>query len=157
MKPILVELLKLAALCAAILAISCCLILCDAEGAEREAVVDAIVTEAMAQDFDPTTALAIALVESDLNVNAVGAIGEVGIFQLRPEFHDVRPGDYRHNARVAIKYLKRVQALCSADYGDAWYLCYQHGPNKRLTAPLEAPYYNKVQRMKRELAPHAND
>lgn len=46
-----------------------------------------IMTISLQMGFDPNMAIAIAQYESSLNPKAVGAIGEVGLFQLRPEFY----------------------------------------------------------------------
>lgn len=98
---------------------------------------------------DPQLAVAIAVVESGMNPEARGALGEVGLFQLRPEFHPVVEGDPSHNIKVAIRYLAYVKERCAPIYGDAWFICYNTGPHRkeRLTRPHEFPYYKKVRRI----------
>lgn len=44
-----------------------------------------IVSISLSMGFDPNIALSVAKVESKLNPSAVGKIGEIGLFQLRPE------------------------------------------------------------------------
>jgi soluble lytic murein transglycosylase-like protein len=87
--------------------------------------------------------LAIATVESRLNPNAIGAIGEIGLFQLRPEFHSVKRGEIDHNINVATRYLAKLQKQC-AHYGDAFFVCFNYGPGRRLKRPKQFPYYIKV-------------
>lgn len=50
------------------------------------AIATMIVTISISMGFDPNVALSVAMTESTLNPNAIGGIGEVGLFQLRPEF-----------------------------------------------------------------------
>lgn len=45
-----------------------------------------IVTISVSMGFDPNVALSVAMTESRLNPDAIGGIGEVGLFQLRPEY-----------------------------------------------------------------------
>lgn len=40
---------------------------------------------------DPLLLQAIAKVESSFNPKARGKIGEIGLFQIRPEYHPIRP------------------------------------------------------------------
>ncbi|MEK2647336.1 transglycosylase SLT domain-containing protein [Bdellovibrio sp. BCCA] len=49
-------------------------------------VATMIVTISISMGFDPNVALSVAMTESTLNPNAIGTIGEVGLFQLRPEY-----------------------------------------------------------------------
>jgi hypothetical protein len=100
---------------------------------------------------DPDLALAIARVESGLNYKAVGRLGEVGLFQLRPEYHTAELGDIEQNIDTAVRYLATVRERCKADYGNAWFVCFNHGPNKRLKDPHNFSYYLKVERERQML------
>jgi soluble lytic murein transglycosylase-like protein len=101
--------------------------------------------EAIAHGLDPVLVLSIAEVESRFNPNAVGSLGELGLLQLRPEFHPVVKGDTRHNIRVGVRYLASIKSRCSLKYGDAWFVCFNRGEyRKALKAPREFPYYKKV-------------
>lgn len=102
-----------------------------------------IVQEAKRNGIDPSLALAIAEVESRFNPHAVGSIGEIGLFQLRPEFHPVVPGRVRHNIRVATQYLAQLKRQC-AHYGEAYFVCFNYGPSRKLKYPQLFPYYSKV-------------
>ena len=96
-------------------------------------------------NLDPKLLTAIAEVESKFNSHAVGDLGELGLFQLRPEFHPtVKEGDDRSNIEAAAKYLAYVKDRCEPTYGDAWFVCFNHGQNKRLLAPKVSTYYKRV-------------
>ncbi len=98
------------------------------------------------EGVDPNLAVAIARVESGLNPKKIGRIGEVGLFQLRPEFHKVKRGDVKANIRTAMKYLREVKRFCEPTYKDAWFICYNVGPNykKRILYPRLFKYYVQV-------------
>jgi soluble lytic murein transglycosylase-like protein len=103
---------------------------------------------------DPALVLAIMKVESNFNPDARGSVGEVGLMQLHPRFHAVYPGEIERNIDTGVAYLARLKTLCKKDYGDAWFVCYNTGANRRIKAPYQFPYYKKVQEAKREVAPY---
>lgn len=109
-------------------------------------IAEVIRCTAAQEGVDPELALAIARVESGLNVGARGKLGEIGVYQLRPEFHRVRCGDYLSNVRTGIRYLRSIQVTCSRKYGQAWFICYNVGPNygKQIRYPTKFPYYTRV-------------
>ena len=132
--------------CLIILCIHLMFLLCvlDLAQAQTKKEIERIIREvAEAKGFDPDLAVAIAIVESGLNPNAVGALGEIGVFQLRPEFHDVHPGNVRRNVETAIQYLIWLQTRCK-DYGEAFFICFNHGPNRRVRDPIRFSYYLRV-------------
>jgi soluble lytic murein transglycosylase-like protein len=102
--------------------------------------------KAVKYGVDPKLAVAIAKTESSLNPNAIGQLGEVGLFQLRPEFHDVRKGDIKHNITISMKYLSYLEKRCKPKYNDAWFVCFNTGANRRnpIKNPTEFKYYKKV-------------
>lgn len=126
-----------------ILCLLAALILDKANAETREEIEQQIVKTAVENNVDPTLALAIAEVESKFNVNAVGTRGELGLFQLRPEFHSVIKGATRNNIVVGIKYIALLQRKCKR-YGDAFFVCFNYGPNRRLSNPRHVAYYHKV-------------
>jgi hypothetical protein len=109
----------------------------------REDIEKKIERAALTHGIDPALALAIATVESNLNPEAVGSLGEIGIFQLRPEFHSVVPGQVDHNIEVAVRYLADLKRRC-AHYGEAFFVCFNYGTARRLKYPELFPYYRKV-------------
>ena len=90
--------------------------------------------------------LAIAKVESNFKVNAVGAShGEVGLMQLRPNFFPSAIFDVKTNMRIAARHLSQIRAQCQKKYGDAWWVCYNIGHNRPAALNAKAvPYYKKV-------------
>ncbi len=110
----------------------------------RTEIEKIIVNSARAHKINPDLALAIAEVESRFNPQAVGLVGEVGIFQLRPEYHHVSRGNVNRNVDVAMKYLAQLKHECR-QYGDAYFVCFNYGPKRKLKHPRLFPYYKKVQ------------
>lgn len=102
-----------------------------------------IVNTALKYGVEPELALAIANVESRMNPSAVGSLGEIGIYQLRPEYHDVKHGNTYHNIDVAIKYLAFLKSKCSR-FGEAYFICYNNGPYRSPKHPTQFPYYKRV-------------
>jgi len=96
--------------------------------------------------IDPDFAVALATVESGLNPNAVGKLGELGLFQLRREYHDVHPGQTDHNIAVAMNYLSELHTKWAPTMGDSWFVLFNWGPANRPKRPRETAYYKKVMR-----------
>lgn len=111
---------------------------------DRELIVKNIQTQAVEVGVDPDLAVAIATVESRLNPNAIGSLGEVGLFQLRPEYHDIKSKDPSHNTLVALRYLKSLKDRFGVKYGAAWFVIYNYGPSNRPSRPSDTRYFKKV-------------
>lgn len=85
-----------------------------------------IIAEALRQGFDPNIALAVAKTESSFRPAVVGRAGEVGLYQIRPEFSSISRielFDPAKNAREGIKQLKYWQIRC----GNRYLACYNGG------------------------------
>jgi soluble lytic murein transglycosylase-like protein len=106
-------------------------------------IVTQIRVIALEHGVDPDLAVAIATVESRIEPNTVGLKGEIGLFQLRPEYHPVVKGDVLNNIRTAIRYLAELKVSC-ASYGEAYFVCYNYGPSRKLNHPTLFPYYKRV-------------
>lgn len=130
----------------AILTIACIIASENSNAQTRGELVQKIRTSAIHHGVDPDLAVAIAEVESGLNPHAVGSMGEIGVFQLRPEFHPVSRKSQTHNIDVALRYLARLQHECSM-YGDAYFVCFNYGQARKLKYPRLFPYYRKVKAM----------
>jgi soluble lytic murein transglycosylase-like protein len=118
--------------------------------------------EALKQKVDPNLALAIVEAESGFNQAARGSRGEIGLLQLRPEFHGSQILTVAGNIRIGVRYLAECQRACSARYGDAAFVCYNRGPAAPTVEPKSTPYYQKVialyrrnvEQTKRAVAPY---
>lgn len=114
----------------------------------NEVVTQLIVSEARKQGVNPNLALAVAIVESNLNQEARGSANEIGIYQLHPKYHVNTPAIHTPNGNVAagISYLRRVLAICTPKYGDAAFVCFNSGPYQRLPYKdvRATDYYKKV-------------
>lgn len=88
---------------------------------------------------------AIAKVESQLKPHAVGSShGEIGLMQLRPKYFPDASFDPYKNMEMATRYLVKLKRVCTQKYGDAWFVCYNVGPNKKLANAKQFKYYKKV-------------
>lgn len=114
---------------------------CYAQG-----IIESIIKEAKLAGVDPYLAVAIARTESSLNPNAIGKHGEIGLFQLRPEYHDIKHASANTRIKIAMKYLAYLKTRCYSKYGNAWFICYNTGPNRShvIQDPEMFPYYTKV-------------
>lgn len=98
--------------------------------------------------LDCNTVLAIAHVESSLNPNAVGrSHGEVGLFQLRPEFHKCAKFEPATNTRCAISYLRKLKKR----HGSCYVTYYNTGSNSGIKYPCLHKYYKKVTKVYKKL------
>lgn len=88
-----------------------------------------IIAEALRQGFDPNIALAVAKTESSFRPAVVGKVGEIGLFQIRPEFSQVartKLFDPTTNAREGIRMLKYWQLRC----GEHYLACFNGGASR---------------------------
>jgi hypothetical protein len=97
-------------------------------------------------NINPRLILAVIEVESRYQVDAVGAThGEIGLMQLRPEFHECASFDVQANVECGTRYLAELRAFCKEDCGRlGWVALYNTGPRK--TANRNGDYYRKVMR-----------
>lgn len=95
--------------------------------AASELVKTKIGVVARDQGVDPLLLQAIAFVESSYNPKAIGKLGELGLFQLRPEFHEIKPNmTTKQQTLVAIKYIKKLKSQC----GEKFLQCWNMGPRR---------------------------
>lgn len=134
------------------IAIGLASIVSNAQGISQVEIIRQVALE---EGFDVNLAVAIATVESRLNPAVVGTQGEIGVFQLKPNYHAVVNGyDTRTNARVAIRYLKMIQSRFEPKWGSAWFIAYNVGPyyKKTIKHPELFPYFLRVNEAKLNLA-----
>lgn len=107
-------------------------------------VIELITAEARRQHFDPEIAIAVAVVESGLNQNAIGKAGEIGIYQILPRIY---PGanlfDLQTNIRLGIEHLKYWKRNCPTVKGIQFVNCYNSG-FRHPKYPNLRPYVKKV-------------
>ncbi len=101
--------------------------------------------------IDPHIALAVAKVESNFNPNIVGSIGEIGLFQVRPEYVKGFTRDELFNPHtniiVGINKIKEVQNACRHVGSNIDYIvCYNVGVTggKRMRNPRRFSYMKKI-------------
>lgn len=91
--------------------------------------------------------LAVAKVESNLNHSVVGADGEVGIFQIKPQYYKkIKLTKLEDNIKYGIKHLAEAKKYCKHQVDYTFVLCYNLGVEgaKRVRYPKLFPYYKKV-------------
>lgn len=95
---------------------------------------------------DSKLAVAVAKHESNLNSNATGALKEVGLFQLRPEFVKEYSRkelyDPRINIMVGVKRLAETKKKCKHKGKYEFLVCYNCGVSKgnKIKFPKQFPY-----------------
>lgn len=104
-----------------------------------------IAAESVRQGIDPRIPLAIAKVESNYNPLAVGPVGELGVFQIRPrvEADFTRLLDPKYNIREGIRQLKWWAANCPIPDKSLFFICFNNGFRKP-KYPTLLPYYRRV-------------
>lgn len=96
--------------------------------------------------IEPELILAIIKVESNFNQYAVGKTHkERGLMQLRPTFHKAS-FNIEENLEEGVAYLQQMKRRCSKKYGEAWWVCFNHGANKTLDFVKDSNYYQKVRK-----------
>lgn len=108
--------------------------------------------------LDPNVALSVAEVESNLNPEVVGSLGEVGVFQIRPEFYTMfsrkQLMSTETNVMLGVKLLAGYKNTCFHKEDVTYLICYNYGPAnaKRVKHPHLFPYVKKVkEKMRRRL------
>lgn len=118
-------------------------------------IIKMIVLYSHIYGVNPNVSVAVAMVESNLNPNAIGITKDLGIFQLNPssfpQFTKKQLLNPKTNIMVGIKYLAKLQKECNHKGELEWLVCYNLGPNgaKKVKHPRLWPYLKKV---KREIA-----
>lgn len=98
----------------------------------------------LAANFNPAIAIAVAERESNLNNEAIGALGEVGLFQIRPEFVSISNKDLKNidiNIKTGILLLKEAKEKCIHKKNNEWLVCFNMGVTKGNT--IKHPELNR--------------
>lgn len=110
----------------------------------RIAIRNTAVITATKYGVDPILVLAIIQVESKGNPKATGGLGEIGLMQLRPEFHSGVTYEIGNNIRYGVRYLAHIKDRCPNRNDLEWITCYNKGTAKRLKHPTYNRYYKRV-------------
>lgn len=106
--------------------------------------------------LDPNVALSVAEVESNFNPKVVGSLGEVGIFQIRPEFYKMfsrkQLMSTETNVMLGVKLLASYKNSCYHKEDITYLICYNYGPAnaKKVRYPHLFPYVKKVKEKMRK-------
>ena len=114
---------------------------------ERQGYIDIVRREASVRGLPPEVAEAVAHVETGFRPDAVGAVGEIGLMQIRPATaemlgHDggaLALFDPATNARFAVRYLATAWKLAGGDLCRAL-MKYRAGHGAEVMSPLSANY-----------------
>lgn len=102
-----------------------------------------IAQEAVSQGVHPKVAIAVGKVESGLNMKARGPFGEIGIFQIRPEYTTANIYNLKGNIKEGVRQLAYWQQHCPVKDSISWVSCYNQGSRKP-KHPMLFPYVKKV-------------
>ena len=115
-------------------------------------VVSIIVALAPIFGIDPKVAVAVATVESQLNPNAKGSSGEIGLFQIMPNIAKKKGFTPKQlytpvlNVYFGLQMLQDAKRTCVHQNGNDWLVCYNYGQKNAKTVhyPHKFPYVKKV-------------
>jgi hypothetical protein len=108
-----------------------------------DGVITIIAMEAITQGLDPAVAIAVARVESSLRPNARGKYGEVGLFQIMPQYATPASYTVEGNVRDGVSTLIYWREHCPVKSGIDWVSCYNQGA-RHPKYPHLLPYVKKV-------------
>jgi soluble lytic murein transglycosylase-like protein len=116
----------------------------------KEAIIALIIAYSKIFGVDPQVAISVAEVESKFNVSAVGGLGEVGLFQIRPEFYPMFTRKQlaipETNIMLGVQKIALYQKTCFHKNDINFLICYNYGPAnaKKVKYPHLFPYIKKV-------------
>lgn len=115
-----------------------------------DTIIGLIMALAPVVGVDPSVALAVARVESSLDPQAIGQDGEIGLYQLMPQYvpgyTEKQLRDPVVNIYIGLRRLKESKDTCVHRKGINYLVCYNYGPTnaKRIKYPSKFPYVRKV-------------
>jgi hypothetical protein len=117
-------------------------------------IISLIVAGAQERGIDPDLALAIATVESNINQYAIGPVGEVGVFQLRPEFYlngETNP-QIRDYLKTSLDLMKNKQNHCGKKLlPTCWNVGIKKAKELGYERAVNGPYNKKIRRALEEI------
>lgn len=121
-------------------------------------IINTIIFFSNLYGLDPNISMAVAKVESQINPEAMGSLGELNIFQVRPEFTYYSKTALKSNIGIMVGIQKLIEArdTCIHKNDINWLVCYNYGSEnaKKVKFPHLFPYVKKV---KKELERIKND
>lgn len=115
----------------------------------NQVIISLIMSLAPHFDITPEVAISVAKVESSLNPNAIGPVGEVGLFQVRPEYSKYTAEELKNpavNVLEGLRILSESKRRCKHKESKTWLNCFNLGVTggSKLKHPKLFPYYVKV-------------
>ena len=112
-------------------------------------ILAAISFYASMYNLPPKLITAVITVESSQNSSTIGPVGEVGLMQVRPEFHHNSRGLLfvpTYNIKEGTKRLAQAKKYCKHQDNYSWVVCYNRGimGGARLLNPKTDTYYQKI-------------
>lgn len=110
-------------------------------------IISLILKYAALFDIDPNLALSVAKTESQLIPNAIGKVGEIGIFQIRPEYSTLTKNQLLNPEINIIEGLQKIkEAKMKCPHKKYFIICYNTGVAgaRNIKYPKEHVYVKKV-------------
>jgi soluble lytic murein transglycosylase-like protein len=101
-------------------------------------------------NLDPVLVESIIEVESGFQSDRIGALGELGMMQLRPEyFYHKDLAKPEINLQIGIAYLAEVKEQCKHKEDNTFIVCYNAGVTggNRIKYPKKQSYYKRVMKL----------
>lgn len=113
-------------------------------------LIKLIMSMSLEQGINPNISLAIVEVESKFNLSAIGPVGEIGLFQVRPEYSKYSRKElfnYEINIKEGLRIIKTSMDRCKHQTNNEWLVCYNAGirGGSNIKYPKNFIYYKKVQ------------
>lgn len=113
------------------------------------AIASLILAASVHFNISPELSLAIAKQESSLRPNAIGPVGEVGLFQIRPKYSKYTSKELRNpivNITEGLRFLQNAKKYCKHQKDMTWIVCYNAGISggSKIKDPKSFDYYKKV-------------
>lgn len=116
------------------------------DASERDRIAAAIVKYSDYYGVDSNLVASIVDIESGYNPNAVGSShGEIGLMQLRPEFHECASFNIEKNIACGTRYLSKVRRIKEAEWGCYWPVAFNYGPYSVIKRPQNTGYWSKLE------------
>lgn len=118
----------------------------------KETILYLIKMYAAMYNVSPSLAVSVAKVESNLNQYALGSLGEVGLFQIRPEYVEAFTTKDLYNVHfniiIGVKMLRDAKRNCPNQRELTWLTCYNAGLNgaSKIKDPYNFGYVKKVRK-----------